>query len=162
MPKPVEPRHSAEEIDEAFRLDPKTGWVYRRRNNTIIMGAVTMLEGHTYQVCRIAWCLHHGEWPPLDRYIDHKNGKHHDDRPENLRLATSSQNNFNSDRRGRYARGVRYDPRNSDRPWSSRIRFEGVEYHLGNFYTESEAAAAFLAKAEEFHGEFAFHNRKGV
>lgn len=43
----------------------------------------------------------------------------------------------------------------SGNKWSSRIRKEGVKYHLGTYDTEAEAAEAYNEKAEELYGEFA-------
>jgi hypothetical protein len=158
MPMPIAPGHTPKQIAESFGYDPETGAVWRtfgRATGRVIMYNVVMLEGYSYQVCRIAWCIHYGEWPPLDRYIDHINGKHWDDRPENMRLTTPRENIYNTIRNGKHSRGVRFDSRNSSNPWIARIRNYGVERHLGNFATHAEAARAYAEAAVELHGEFA-------
>ena len=158
MPMPIAPKHSPEQIAELFGYDPETGAVWRtfgRAAGKVIMYNVVMVEGYSYQVCRIAWCIQYGKWPPLDRYIDHINGKHWDDRPENMRLATPRENTYNAVRNGKYSRGVKFNLKYPERPWIARIRNEGIEYHLGNFATEAEAAKAYAKAAVKLHGEFA-------
>ena len=47
-------------------------------------------RGRLYLACHLAWFLATGEWPTCT--VDHKNLNASDDRLENLRLATHSQN----------------------------------------------------------------------
>ena len=53
-------------------------------------------EGKKVQGHRLAWFLHYGEWP--EGNIDHINRVKTDNRICNLRIATLSENQFNSDR----------------------------------------------------------------
>jgi hypothetical protein len=50
-------------------------------------------KGNIYFAHRIAWALHYGEDTEL--HIDHKDGDKSNNRIANLRLATSSENNYN-------------------------------------------------------------------
>ena len=52
------------------------------------------LLGRTYHVHRLAWFHVHGTWPAID--IDHRNRVRSDNRLDNLRLATRSQNKANA------------------------------------------------------------------
>ena len=162
MPKPVPPRHTPEQIARAYWYDEDTGYVWKReprRGNGLVVGAISTYQGASYQTCRLAWCLWYGEWPPLDRYVDHKDGCHHNDKINNLRLATASENNCNVAGRGRYAKGVSFKNKYPNRPWVANITRDGRKIHIGNYATEAEAADAFRRMAEHYQGEFAHHNR---
>lgn len=50
-------------------------------------------NGKQVKSCRLAWYFNFGEWPNFQ--IDHVNGDRSDDRIENLRDVTSSENNKN-------------------------------------------------------------------
>jgi hypothetical protein len=101
---------------------------------------------------RIAWALHFGEVPPSD--IDHVNCDKADNRIENLRLASITENNRNRPKlarnrtgfKGVYARGSSF---------VARIGVDKRRIELGAFRTAEEAHAAYVAAAKELHGEFA-------
>lgn len=105
------------------------------------------ISGGQYGAHRIAWYLHYGEWP--DKFIDHVNCDRSDNRIENLRLATVSENQINSRARpsalglkGAYKVGNRY-------------RSQFYHQHLGYFDTKEDAHAAYIKRARELFGEFA-------
>jgi hypothetical protein len=87
---------------------------------------------------------------------DHKNGDGLDNRRDNLRCATSSQNQMN---RGKFAvahspfKGVTWHSR--DHRWVARIKAAGKRIYLGSFTTETEAARAYNDAASKHFGEFA-------
>lgn len=53
------------------------------------------LEGKVYQGHAIAWVLYYGCWPTPGKFIDHINGIKIDNRKDNLRETTPSQNGAN-------------------------------------------------------------------
>jgi len=53
------------------------------------------LDGQNLSPHRVAWAMHYGEWPEDGLQIDHINGDPWDNRIENLRIATPSQNQAN-------------------------------------------------------------------
>lgn len=80
--------------------------------------------------------------------VDHKNGNSLDNRRDNLRIVTATQNvrNTKNSRRNRSGvRGVSYNAKS--RAWAAEIRADGKYKWLGVYKTIEEAARA-RAKAE--------------
>ena len=78
--------------------------------------------------------------------VDHINGIKHDNRLENLRMATASENNMGSRKitgLSRY-RGV-YLNKKTGR-WVAQARKNHKKYTMGSFVTEEEAATAYNKK----------------
>jgi hypothetical protein len=107
-----------------------------------------------YRAHRLAWLYMTGGWP--DFQIDHRNLKREDNRWENLREATGSQNQFNTRRQSNNKsgyKGVFFEKvRNKYR---ADIRSNGVSYTIGRFSSAEEAALAYRRQAEKLNGEFA-------
>jgi hypothetical protein len=93
---------------------------------------------------------------PAGLLVDHRNGDSLDNRRDNLRLATHSQNSCNKRKRknalSRFI-GVSFIKR--ENKWASQIRHEGKKMWLGCFDNEIDAAKAHDAAAIKYHGEFA-------
>lgn len=92
--------------------------------------------------------------------IDHVNGLKHDNRIENLRLATRKQNSANRPNHQNTSSGVKgvsWDKRN--KKWEAHIGVNYKKKRLGRFDSLGEAEAAYLAAAEEYQGQFAHHKR---
>lgn len=95
---------------------------------------------------------------PLLRHelVDHINGDTLDDRRENLRLATNSQNQHNAKRRidnSSGYKGVAFHKLSGK--WSASICYQGKQKHLGLFATPEAAYEARCKKALELHGDYA-------
>jgi hypothetical protein len=119
------------------------------------MGYITIfIKGKHYYAHRLAWLIVTGAWPSYD--IDHKNNIRNDNKWENLRLATKSQNLMNT---GVYKsntvgyKGVH--KRKNWNKWRARIIVNGKRLHLGDFNTPEEAALAYNEAAIKYHKEFA-------
>lgn len=97
----------------------------------------------------VVWCLARGDIP-VGFDVDHVNGDGADNRLCNLRLATRSQNTFNSRRRKPGLKGAY----RSGKRWMSTIRTEGRQVSLGTFDTEREAHEAWRAAAIERDRKF--------
>lgn len=115
-----------------------------------------IIQMKSYLTHRIIWEMHYGPIPK-GMQVDHINGIRNDNRIENLRLATNSQNGMNkgpqsNNQRG--LKGVRFDPRRKKRPYSARIMFGGKDISLGQFPTAEEAHAAYCVAAVKYHGTF--------
>ena len=112
----------------------------------IISGTRQMLKGH-----HIAWAIHTGMWPTKE--LDHINGERGDNRIENLREASRTQNCQNRTKRRDTvcrSKGVTFNKGK----FQARIQINGVPKHLGTFTTEGEAAQAYQIKSKELFGAF--------
>lgn len=105
-----------------------------------------------YLGSRLIWLIVTGKLPI--NLIDHRDGNQRNDRFDNLREATYSQNNTNRRPQieGRLKGAVFYLPLNK---WTSSICKDGKSKRLGYFDTEEEAHAAYCEAARTHHGEFA-------
>ncbi len=103
--------------------------------------------GQTWKAHRFVWIWHYGDIPEgLD--IDHINRVRNDNRIENLRLVTHSDNQVNKAFDG--VKGISYHKR--DKKWQASIKFNNKRIHLGYFKTPEEAHEAFLAAELELRG----------
>ena len=151
-----------EELIKLVTYDPETGTLTRinkgKNGKGAIHGYINKddgyirfgLKGETYLGHRIAWMLYYREWPRCQ--VDHINGDRSDNSIKNLRNATNSENSQNRKSENRLGKGVARRP--SGR-FQSKIIFNGTTRHLGTFGTPEEAAAAYKAAADMYHGEFA-------
>jgi hypothetical protein len=102
----------------------------------------------------LVWAFFHHQWPTLD--IDHKDHNPLNDRIENLRPATESQNAGNMVRPSNNTsghKGVYWDYANSR--WRAKIQVNGKTIHIGRFNTKEEAYAARCREAKKYFGDFA-------
>jgi hypothetical protein len=95
-----------------------------------------------------------------DLQVDHKDGNFLNNKKENLRKATQSQNNANQIKwNGCYTskyKGVTWSKK--ARAWQAQIAKNGKRFFLGYYSTEENAAKAYDEKALKLYGEFARFN----
>ena len=101
---------------------------------------------------RLAWLYVHGVWPG---HLDHKNRDKLDNRIENLRPATHSQQHANAWLRSDNKLGVKGVKRHSN-GYAVRITVARREIYVGWFKTLEEAAQAYRDAAVRHFGEFAY------
>lgn len=92
--------------------------------------------------------------------VDHKNHDGLDNRRDNLRECSTSQNGANQrkTRGSSIYKGVSWHKQLSK--WDCRIKSDGVSVYIGVFYSEEDAARAYDRKARELFGCFALTNFK--
>jgi len=90
-------------------------------------------------------------------FVDHKNGNGLDNRKENLRICTQSQNNGNSRQRVG-ASGFRGVHKHVNGLYYARLTIDGKSKSLGCARQASEAARMYDAAARGYFGEFASLN----
>lgn len=100
---------------------------------------------------------------PLARYecVDHANGDRLDNRRENLRLCTNSENGFNRDLPAHNTTGYKGVYRATPgcrKPWQAAITINRQKTHLGTFDTPQAAARAYDEAAQQLVGEYARGN----
>jgi len=157
---------TAETLRDLVSYDSATGEFRWRRstNQRIKVGdiagcirpdgyKVIKIFGMPHLAHRLAWLYTHGAWPKDG--IDHINGGRKDNRLDNLREATNSQNQWNSGPRSNNKSGFRgvswYSP---NRKWAAEIQKAGGKIHLGYFSTPEAASKVYEKKATELFGEF--------
>lgn len=87
-----------------------------------------------------------------DQLVDHINGDGLDNRRQNLRIATATQNARNAAARG----GSGYvGVRRLGKKWAAFIAPDGREIFLGQWDDKEVASAAYAAAAKRVYGEFA-------
>lgn len=99
---------------------------------------------------RIIWLYLYGVYPPR---IDHRDGDGSNNKQDNLRISTQSQNIANASfgkYRGIEAHGTKY---------RARICVDRNRIELGSFNTLEEANQAYETAADKYFGEFAEYNR---
>ena len=112
------------------------------------------VNGDHHLAHRLAWFYVHGEWPAND--IDHIDGDGLNNRLENLRQATRSENCWNRGAQSTNTSGYKgvcwHKNRNK---WVASITADGRQKHLGYFKTPELAYAAYCDAAVILHGDFA-------
>ncbi len=168
-----------EYLSECFSYDKKTGFLHwkvrpvghfkneRAMNaiNSKMAGrlAQSSLNGRYHLVAvnskfylchRIVWFLHHGAWPDED--IDHINGNKVDNRIENLRPVSRSQNMSNVGMQKNNKSGfigVFWETRAGK--WKAVVAKNKKNISLGLFECPVEAAIAYNEAALKYHGSYA-------
>jgi hypothetical protein len=113
------------------------------------------VDGVSLLAHRVAWAITHKEWPSGE--IDHRNMNRSDNRLQNLRPATPSQNKANTrafrSNKSSGLKGASFCKRSGK--WLAQIQKDRKPYHLGVFDTAEGAHAAYKVAAERLFGEFA-------
>ncbi len=150
-------------VKKLFHYDPVTGIVTRlvrtaqRHQVGEAVGSSgargylqTTVGSRKYMLHRLIWLWVYGAWPVAD--IDHKNRIRNDNRLDNLRAATRSENNHNtgiSQANSSGYQGVTWDK--SRCRWVANIRAHGKQRHLGRFQTPQAASEAYQAAKRVYH-----------
>lgn len=107
---------------------------------------------------RVVYAIVHGA---CDTEIDHIDGNRLNNRPDNLRAATATDNNRNLARPRNNSSGVVGVSRTSDGAWRAHITLDNRYTHLGRFKAFEDAVDA-RRSAERAHGFHPNHGRMGA
>lgn len=113
------------------------------------------VDGKFVYIHRITWWILTGKEVPDDLFIDHIDGIRSNNCIENLRLASSLENQYNKTRQvdgTSVYKGVWFD--SVKNVWKASIRFQDKRHYIGQFNTELDAALAYDAYAKQIQGEF--------
>lgn len=114
------------------------------------------VDKRMYALHQLVYLYHHGFVP---NEIDHRDRNKLNNRIENLRPCTSSQNKGNIQLLPTNTSGYRGVSLNSrSQKWHAQIKIHGNQTYLGRFDTPEEAALVYNEAAIEHFGEFAFLN----
>lgn len=159
---------TVERLRELLHYDPETGvftWKVNRGHMAragLVAGNLRSdgyrqikVDGVLYRAHRLAWFHVTSKWPEGD--LDHENLRKDDNRFDNLRPATDSQNKANVSANSNNRLGVKgvYFRGHLSRPFVASIQVNGRKRHLGCFETAEEAGAAYALAASSHFGEFA-------
>ncbi len=93
------------------------------------------------------------------RRVDHANGDKLDNRKVNLRIASSSQNNWNASKRADNTSGVKgVSWYKREQRWVAELSTNGTRQRLGYFTDKADAERAVRTARERKHGGFARHD----
>lgn len=110
----------------------------------------------TYRAHRLAWLYITGEWPK--GLLDHRDGDKSNNRFNNLRECTHSQNSANGigkKNNSGLPRGVRKT--HGAKTFKAEISINSRKIHLGCYSTEDEAYEVYALASELVHGDYAYH-----
>ncbi len=158
---------SIEYIKKYLSYDPLTGsikWCKTRCGTKLGSEAGTdhkgyrriKINGKLLLAHRVAWAIYYGEWPEIE--IDHINMDKGDNRIENLRDVSRSQNMTNRN----YPAGIsKISGVNKHKDgWQSVISLNGKRLFLGLFQTIEEAKEARRRAEIEIHREYSPRGNK--
>jgi hypothetical protein len=162
---------SIEQLKTLLRYDPETGKLFwLPRTPDIFLGkeqpaahscaiwnkrfagkeALTAESGRGYRqgsllgakcfAHRAAWALASGQWPEGE--VDHINGDRGDNRSENLRSTTRTENGRNQKLRKTNTSGVMGVSKTRGNRWQAHAKVDGVSKYLGTFSSKEEAGIA--------------------
>lgn len=164
----------AAELRKIISYNPDAGefrWIADRTNVRAgsIAGTVSnsgyckiRIAGKLYFAHRLAWLYMTGAWPLAD--VDHRNGARADNRWENLRAASRSQNCANRRCIRHHTIGLKGVQRSGNRYRATIMLARGTgprkKISLGGFPTPESAHTAYLAAARKMFGDFASDGAK--
>ena len=145
--KNVKPNRMVKNGDKAGSLNKITGYYTISINN----------KAHLTH--RLIYLYHHEFLP---KFLDHIDRNRSNNKIENLREVTLSQNNRNSkpskNSLSEY-KGVSWDKKINK--WIAQIKYQNKNIGLGSFDNEIEAALTYNTKATELFKEYAYLNNIG-
>ena len=140
-------------LHRLFNYNPETGQFFRKmKTKTKLVdtrhnkGYISIKIGkERYLAHRLAYVYMYGRKQLGNYFIDHINSIRNDNRINNLRLVTRSENNWNRPS----AKG--YYWKKQHQKWCSQIKVDGTVLHIGYYENEVDARLAYLEAKEALH-----------
>lgn len=142
-------RWLADASSKSHRIGQRAGCKVKQKWGPRI---VIVIRGKRYRGSRLVWFYMTGEWPAL--IVDHKNRTTTDDRWNNLRLATGTQNNANCKIRSHNRTSLKGVQKHRKR-WRALIGNGQNRVVIGSFDCPAAAHFAYAVEADKRFGEFA-------
>lgn len=157
---------SIKTLNETFVLDKNSGNLYWNKKvaRKIIVGSeagssrpdgykYVQLNKYVLAVHHVVYAMTHGYWPIE---IDHADGNPSNNKPENLRESTRSENNYNRVTPSHNTSGYKgVFKQKKGKSWSVRLTVNKVLHRISGFETK-ELAKEFLDLMRlELHGQYA-------
>ena len=152
-----------ERVQELFDYDRENGWLIRKKDERgrvvnrpcghkpISKGYGQVgIDGKTYFSHRVIWLLVYGSWP--EHEIDHLDRNPMNNRIENLRAATPSENQQNHGLQRNNSSGypgVHFNKKRNK--YHAQIAVNGKDIFLGYFATAEEAFTAYMIAKIKYH-----------
>lgn len=155
---PITKGHEILVDDEDFEKVKSQTWIANERYPGLVYAQALIKDKlgirRTVMLHRFILCI-----KSRSLFVDHINGNCLDNRKQNLRIVTHSQNMANSRKKtiktSKY-KGVHYDKYHCK--WRASIRFNKKLKNIGRFTTEIEAARAYDKEAINIFGAYARPN----
>jgi len=110
------------------------------------------IEKKSYLVHRVIFLMHYGYMP---EFVDHIDKDKTNDKIENLRASTKSQNSMNCYLRKDSTSGVRGVTWDKSRnAWLAQIQINNTHKFIGRFKLLNEAKEAYESNAKKYFGDF--------
>lgn len=156
---------SIEELETIVALDRKNGRLIRINPNHERKCSehfradyrYVSINGTQYYEHRLIWMIANRQHIPPGMDVDHINRDKLDNRPENLRLATTAQNRANIGKQRNNSTGYKGVFLDKGK-FRAKIKSNGTQRFLGSYGTAEAAAAAYDNAALAAFGEYAMTN----
>lgn len=155
---------TVKKLRENFHYDAQTGLIWWKKRGLgrrfdKPCGSITPpknyvhieFEGRIYKAHHLVWALVTGRWA---KTLDHKDRNPANNRFDNLREATSSQQMANRRRFSNNSSGFRGVHGRHGR-WRAVLQYQKKRIHLGYFHSPAAASEAYQEAAKIHFGEFA-------
>ena len=115
-----------------------------------------VIDGKAHKAHILAYLYMTGLYP--SNQVDHRNGERSDNRWDNLRTCTNTENQWNSRTPSNNTSGVKGVSWNKrERKWRARVAANGKVHYIGAFKELEDAKEAIIHARELLHGEFTNH-----
>ena len=132
-----------------LKVGQKAGWVGKKNYLYV------RVNYKAYAIHRLVWIIHNGD---IDngKIIDHIDRNPTNNKIENLRIATHTQNNQNSSKRTTNTSGYKNVYWSTEKSrWLVKCNVNGLPKYAGSYKLLDEAVQAAIQLRKKFHAEFA-------